>query len=155
MPLIQFCIIQFFKHNKKWFPRRQKIKLLILLISFTYPNSHIFVRQKRVWLFGNVWLFGVWLFGGSAVFSWMEDSINSNADGVRYCLRWRVVFSKTTFVFRRYLGPFSEFWLRECSNKRHKHFFVNLVEEISNGYKKLSEIILNSRSMDTHFIEKN
>ena len=31
------------------------------------PNSHIFVRPKRMWLFGYVWLFGVWLFEGSSV----------------------------------------------------------------------------------------
>ena len=27
----------------------------------------LLVRPKRVWLFGYVWLFGVWLFGGSTV----------------------------------------------------------------------------------------
>ena len=41
----------------------EKNKLLILLISSAYPNSHIFVKLKRVWLFGYVWLFGMWLFG--------------------------------------------------------------------------------------------
>ena len=33
-------------------------RLIFLLKSFLYPNSHIFVRPKRVWLFGYVWLFG-------------------------------------------------------------------------------------------------
>ena len=45
----------------------EKNKLFILLKSLVYPNSHIFLRPKRVWLFGYLWLFGVWLFGNSTV----------------------------------------------------------------------------------------
>ena len=33
----------------------EKIKLFILLISFAYPTSHIFVRPKMVWLIMYVW----------------------------------------------------------------------------------------------------
>ena len=46
---------------------RIRFLFIILLKSFAYPNSHIFVRPKRVWLFGYVWLFGVWLFGDTTV----------------------------------------------------------------------------------------
>ena len=41
--------------------------IIFLVKSLTYPDSHIFVRSKRMWLFGYVWLFGVQLFGGSTV----------------------------------------------------------------------------------------
>ena len=48
------CITQFFKNNKKWCARwLKKNQALILLKSFAYPNSHIFERPKRVWLFGD------------------------------------------------------------------------------------------------------
>ena len=68
-PQIQSCITQFFKNNKKKTicAMTEKIELLILLKSFAYPNSHIFVRPKRVWLFGYLWLSGVWLFGDTTV----------------------------------------------------------------------------------------
>ena len=42
-------------------------RLIFLMKSLTCPNSHIFVRPKRVWLFGYVRLFGLWLLGGSIV----------------------------------------------------------------------------------------
>ena len=64
----------------------------LILISFAYPYSHIFVRPKRVWLFEYVWLFGVWLFGGSTV-SWIMIYHYFNFDMV-----WRTNrnFSKAT-----------------------------------------------------------
>ena len=46
----------------------KKYALIFLLKSFVYPISHIFVRPKRVWLSGYVWLSGVWLSGDSTVF---------------------------------------------------------------------------------------
>ena len=41
---------------------------LHILKSFAHPDSNIFVRPKRMWLFRCVWLFGVWLFGDITVY---------------------------------------------------------------------------------------
>ena len=66
-PQIQSCITQFFKNNKWLAQRLKKYALIFLLKSFVYPISHIFVRPKRVWLSGYVWLSGVWLSGVTTV----------------------------------------------------------------------------------------
>ena len=59
-------------HNLK--PEKIGEFLSILLISSAYPNSHIFVWPKRVWLFAYVWLVGLWLFGGSTL---PKDAVSS------------------------------------------------------------------------------
>ena len=41
--------------NNKWLAQRLKE---FRINSCVYPNSHIFVRPKRMWLFGYLWLFG-------------------------------------------------------------------------------------------------
>ena len=47
-PQIHSCITQFFKNKKMICSTTEKIKLLILLKSFTYQNSRIFERPKSV-----------------------------------------------------------------------------------------------------------
>ena len=44
----------------KWHYVEENISLFFSKF-FLYPNSHILIRAKRMWLFGFVWLFGVWL----------------------------------------------------------------------------------------------
>ena len=78
--------------------------------SLTFPNSHIFVRPKRMWLFGYGWLFGVWLFrlllfGGSTVF------INSTAVLFFFLINTSIIsFAKE--IRKDWLERISGYWRR-------------------------------------------
>ena len=79
------------------FTTLQKI-IAIKLITVVSPNSHIFVKPKKRWLFGYVWLFGYyvtfWVSGGFRI-----KGIDSRIT-IRFLIIIRKIFSPQIVTFK-------------------------------------------------------